>query len=174
MADRSASRAPAAVLQQAVDRFELAAAAGFQPAPSFLGANPGYYFSAGPQGVGYYRDPYQLGPASAPAARPSAPPRPTLIDDDRPGPSAPPPRRAPLDAQALLTEAELAAADYPSLLVDAKGLRRLVNALERRYRDNLEARLKHAGDPRRFLESELDLDEAVKALTVGEGLLNYF
>ena len=44
------------------------------------------------------------------------------------------------------------------------GPRALALALERRATENLEARVRHAGAPERFMESELDLDEAVRAV----------
>ena len=44
------------------------------------------------------------------------------------------------------------------------GPRALALALERRATENLEARVRHAGAPERFMESELDLDDAVRAV----------
>ena len=43
-------------------------------------------------------------------------------------------------------------------------MRALALALERRATENLEARVRHAGAPERFMESELDLDDAVRAV----------
>jgi len=40
----------------------------------------------------------------------------------------------------------------------------LALALERRATENLEARVRHAGAPERFMESELDLDDAVRGV----------
>lgn len=51
-------------------------------------------------------------------------------------------------------------------LLDARGLKRLVLALERKHTANMELRMKYADQPDKFLESEVDLDEAVKALLV--------
>lgn len=37
------------------------------------------------------------------------------------------------------------------------------------YKHNVEQRAKHAAEPQRFLESEIELDEAVKAMLVRMG-----
>ena len=50
--------------------------------------------------------------------------------------------------------------------LDAKGLRRLVLGFEKRVAENLEARLKYAEQPEKFMESEVDLDEEVNKLKV--------
>lgn len=49
-------------------------------------------------------------------------------------------------------------------LLDAKSLRRLVNAFSKRYQENMELRLKYVDEPEKFLESEVDLDEHIKGL----------
>lgn len=49
-------------------------------------------------------------------------------------------------------------------IMDARGLKRIVTALEKKYRENLELRLKYPDAPAKFLESEVDLDEQVKSL----------
>ncbi|EFN51521.1 hypothetical protein CHLNCDRAFT_27908, partial [Chlorella variabilis] len=72
----------------------------------------------------------------------------------------------PLDAQQLLREAEEAAGDASTEMLDVRGLKRLTLALERKYNANLEARMKYAEAPDKFMESEADLDEAVKAMLV--------
>jgi beta-catenin-like protein 1 len=150
--------APGAVLDEAVGRFEggsAAAATDFTAAAKFLGARPGFVFGTGAQGVGYYRDARGRGTPPAAAGAMAAPP-----------PRAPAPR-APRDAAALLREAEAEAAAGGAAAaepIDARGARRAAAALERAFRRNVEARAKHAGDPARFLESELELDEAVRGL----------
>ena len=65
---------------------------------------------------------------------------------------------------ALLEALEGEAGAGPGEALDARGLRRLVLAFERRLRDNLEARMKHAEEPAKFLESEVELDEEVHRL----------
>ncbi|PRW61313.1 beta-catenin 1 [Chlorella sorokiniana] len=148
-------QAPTAILQQALSQFEAeepSGAAAFVPAARFLGARPGYYFSKGPSGLGYYPDSRQ---AAAQA------------DEDAAAAAAPvkaPARR--VDAAELLREAEEAAGDAGMEMLDSRGLKRLTLALERKYNANLEARMKYADQPDRFMESETDLDEAVKALLV--------
>ena len=49
-------------------------------------------------------------------------------------------------------------------LLDAKGLKRLVLGFLRKHKDNMEARMKHADAPEKFLDSEVDLDEHIKSL----------
>ena len=54
---------------------------------------------------------------------------------------------------------------HPQLqLLDAKGLKRLVLGFLRKHKDNMEARMKHADAPEKFLDSEVDLDEHIKSL----------
>jgi len=48
--------------------------------------------------------------------------------------------------------------------IDAKTVRRLVLAFERAYAENVKARAKHGNDPRKFAESEIELDAEVKKL----------
>lgn len=50
--------------------------------------------------------------------------------------------------------------------LDARSLKRLVVMLEKRMHANSELRIKHADQPDRFLESEVELDEAIKRLAV--------
>lgn len=68
-----------------------------------------------------------------------------------------------------LTEAEIAELIDTAPEVEAltaQGLRRLVLNLEKRYTRNQELRIKYAGQPDKFLESEVDLDVAIKELHV--------
>ena len=61
----------------------------------------------------------------------------------------------------------LSAAPFPPSqlqLLDAKGLKRLVLGFLRKHKDNMEARMKHADAPEKFLDSEVDLDEHIKSL----------
>jgi beta-catenin-like protein 1 len=48
--------------------------------------------------------------------------------------------------------------------LDTKGLKRLGLAFLRKYKDNMEQRMKHAEQPEKFLDSEVDLDEHIKSL----------
>ncbi|KAJ4462274.1 putative ARM repeat superfamily protein [Paratrimastix pyriformis] len=50
--------------------------------------------------------------------------------------------------------------------VDDREIRRLAMVLEKRFAKNQELRLKFAEDPQKFVESELELDEAIKKLLV--------
>ncbi|PSC73978.1 beta-catenin 1 [Micractinium conductrix] len=153
--------APTAILQAAISKFEersdgVSGLPQFMAAPRFAGARPGYYFGRGASGVGYYLDSKQAAPAEGEA-------------DDDAGAAAAAAARARarhVDAGELLREAEEAAGDAGMEMLDAKGLKRLTLQLERKYNSNLEARMRYADQPDKFMESEADLDEAVKALLV--------
>jgi beta-catenin-like protein 1 len=72
-------------------------------------------------------------------------------------------------AEELLEEAEAEAALANQQHVgslDSKSIRKLLTTLERKFNHNVEQRSKYASEPERFLDSELDLDEAVKALMI--------
>jgi len=75
-------------------------------------------------------------------------------------PAAAAPER--LDAAELLRRAEEEARIDEVLALDARGLRRLAAQLERKARDNMELRMKHAGEPMKFLENEIDLLSLVR------------
>ncbi|KAK9834002.1 hypothetical protein WJX81_002145 [Elliptochloris bilobata] len=153
--------APTAVLQAAFSRLVDAhadaprpagGAAAFIATRGFAGRTPGYYFGNGPQGIGYYLDARQPQPA-AEAEK---------VAEDK---DEVPEKRAPkpVDAEALLREAEQQAGDQGQLL-DSRGLKRLVLSFEKKACDNMAARVKHADAPERFMDTEVDLDEAVRQL----------
>lgn len=108
--------APTAVLEAAISQLasneEPSNLHKFVPAKRFAGAKAGYFFSSGPQGVGYYRDTKQ---ATA----------------DVPDVEAPQPRRRLPTAEELLEAAEQQAAEQVQLL-DSKSLKRLILQLERK------------------------------------------
>eukprot|EP01025_Chloroclados_australasicus_P020673 TRINITY_DN2180_c0_g2_i5.p1 TRINITY_DN2180_c0_g2~~TRINITY_DN2180_c0_g2_i5.p1 ORF type:complete len:758 (-),score=107.67 TRINITY_DN2180_c0_g2_i5:831-2840(-) len=54
-------------------------------------------------------------------------------------------------------------------VLDVRSLRRLANSLERKLNDNLEARLKYADDPEKFMDSEVELDAEIKKLMYVSG-----
>lgn len=54
-------------------------------------------------------------------------------------------------------------------VLDAKALKKLVLAFERRLKENIEARLKFPDNPERFAESELELHEEIQKLKVLAG-----
>jgi beta-catenin-like protein 1 len=65
----------------------------------------------------------------------------------------------------LVQEAELLAEDLKDLEnIDDRGIKRVVAGLERRIRRNQELRMKHADEPNRFVQSELDLHEVLRKL----------
>ena len=132
----------------------------YLPCKTFQGARPGYFFRLGAQGPGYYLDR---------VARDAA----TL--------AMPPPKRRK-NAEELLAEAEAEAglagssgrgpdADFAdaSTVLDEKALRKLVLAFERRYAANQAARMKHPDAPEKFVDSEVDLDESLRALSALAG-----
>jgi hypothetical protein len=142
----------------------------YLPSRSFTGARPGYYFRLGNQGPGYYLDARGKAKSAAAAAaaaldagggNTSMAGEETTISNSKPPPG---PRRT---ADELLADAEEnaggdAALDLTNL--DEKAVRKLVLAFERKYATNQAMRLKHADDPAKFIDSEVDLDEEVKRL----------
>ncbi|GAX82009.1 hypothetical protein CEUSTIGMA_g9437.t1 [Chlamydomonas eustigma] len=121
----------------------------YVPAIKFLGARPGYLFKNGDKGLGYYSDK-------------------KLEKSVDQGPEEPEDgvehSRKTLTAEELLKQAEDQANVEEIQLLDAKGLKRLGLAFLRKYKDNMEQRMKHAEQPERFLDSEVDLDEHIKSL----------
>jgi hypothetical protein len=117
----SHASAPSAILQQALSRFEQDGAPPggelFIASAKWQGARPGYYFGRGSKGVGYYLDDMQQQAAQDAA------------DGEAAAPSRP---AKPRDAEELLREAEEAVGDAGMEMLDAKGLRRLTLALERK------------------------------------------
>lgn len=91
-------------------------------------------------------------------------------DDERETNLAPPPAKRPaLDASffddpAAASAATVAPGDETESGMDERAVRRLVLAFERAYAENVKQRVKHADDPRKFAESEIELDAEVKAL----------
>ena len=59
-AERDPAEAPGLGAPVPGDQTATAAAAQFIPSPAFLGSRPGYLFSSGPEGQGYYLDSKQL------------------------------------------------------------------------------------------------------------------
>lgn len=78
-----------------------------------------------------------------------------------PPPTMVPTRRPPMEEGQSSTaggsEEDLEALDAPSL-------KRRVFSLEKRIKKNLEDRIKHAADPEKFMESELELDAEIRDL----------
>eukprot|EP00803_Ostreobium_quekettii_P001407 evm.model.scf_992.4 EVM.evm.TU.scf_992.4 scf_992:19988-22393(-) len=116
----------------------------FIPASAFEGEKPGYYFSKNGRGLGYYLDPRQQ-------QRPQ---------DDK---VALKQEKKKVDADELLKQAEIQAKKTQETL-DSKSLKRLALAFERKYKENLEQRMKYADQPEKFMESEVELDESIQNL----------
>ncbi|GAB4821117.1 hypothetical protein N2152v2_008163 [Parachlorella kessleri] len=168
---RSSNLVATAILAQAISALEEPSSSQLQhfiPATSFQGPKQGYYFSRGPTGLGYYVDSTQGSGAAGPAGDQHEPPPGGAAagEDDSAaaanGAAAKAPQRQRLDPEELLREAEEAAGDGGVQVVDGKGLKRLLLALERKHAANMELRMKYADQPEKFLDSEVDLDEAVK------------
>ena len=144
------------------------------PCRTFQGSRPGYYFKLDAKGPGYYLDKRARSVRTSHAAAIGA----VAADGAAASDAAlmPPPKpRAPgpavqLDPDELLARAEREAFGGDERLaeqnatLDEKGLRRMVLAFERRYAANQTARLKHADEPDKFVDSEVDLDEEIKRL----------
>jgi beta-catenin-like protein 1 len=158
--------------------FPSAAALGprFVDALSFEGPRPGYFFGTGDEGTGYYRDPQaRRGGAMAPP-RTRRPRDGDASDDDANAADDPTAKRARTSegtarGQALLARAEAEAGGEGALAdlaaaapTDARGARRLLAALGKRVADNVRLRARHPDEPMRFLESEVDIMGALRAL----------
>lgn len=154
-----AGQAPTAVIQAALSRFnEVAAsasaleapvAAGFVEAPEgFIGSKAGYFFGTGDSGIGYYRDFAQAAPQ--------------LTEEIK--------KQVTVDPEQLLREAEERVEDLEEIqLLDLKGLRRMVNLFDRRFKDNMELRMKYSEEPDKFMDSEVELDDVVKRMMIIAG-----
>jgi len=147
-------------VNQAMNDFEggdsdaLTTGQSFIACSTFQGPKTGYYFTNGSQGLGYYLD----GPKKKVSSGNNMPPG---FADEQPSKS----HKHRLTAEELLEEAEEAAGDLNLQIVDAKALTKLVSTLERKYNHNVEQRTKYSSEPQKFLESEIELDEAVRAMT---------
>eukprot|EP00873_Tetraselmis_striata_P034402 jgi/Tetstr1/454666/TSEL_041556.t1 len=141
------ARAAAAAAAAAAEAAAAAASqAPFIPAAAFQGAIPGYFFQAGEEGIGYYKDKH------------------------RPAEEAPVREVPQVDPEALLKEAEEAAADAEVLeLLDVKSLRRLMIAFDRKYQANVQQRMKYSDAPEKFMDSEVELASEMKKLFVIAG-----
>lgn len=119
--------------------------AAFIPAARFAGSRQNYVFTTRDAKTGYYFD----------ATDPRQP------HDD----GAPVEAQQSLDAEsvdAILKRADLVEVNE----VDNETARRLLLQLEKRMLRNRQLRVKYVDDPRRFVDSEVDLDEAIKEMSV--------
>ncbi len=141
----------------------------FQPSREFAGARPGYYFRRGRQGCGYYRDEHQSSSTDA-------------IDDVEDdvhgcGGGGGGGKRRKVESgggsssmygggldeaaiQRLLAEADT----HPVAAMDAAKLKQMVSSLVKAARKNQRLRVKHPDDPTKFMDSEVNLDEEIKAM----------
>lgn len=117
----------------------------FSASSQFQGPWEGYYFGYGDRGVGYYVD--DLSNRKKRRKKDG-------FAEIRGG-------------EELLDMVEREAGVSGGRDMDAKGLKRLLQNLEKRFNVNVEQRVKYSGEPEKFMESEVELDEAVCALNVG-------
>ena len=121
----------------------------FISAPTFAGKRPGYVFTSGPQGVGYYHDGAEkAGSSSAAAAldelenfaysKNKAPPP----QDEPPPPAKRQKAPARSSAEALLAEAEadLESSKVEVAQIDENGMKRMVLSIEKRINENMQVR----------------------------------
>eukprot|EP00884_Botryococcus_braunii_P022431 jgi/Botrbrau1/8872/Bobra.50_2s0028.1 len=158
----------------------------FKAADTFQGYKDGFYYTKGPYGLGYYLDlsldlsRKELPDVSVAVPKkefkevPLAVPKKELQDvaptsqtgelTQKLEPSSDAKLPKVSDPEELLREAEAQLGNDQVPLLDAKGLKRLILGFERKYKENMEARMKYSDQPDKFMESEVDLDEEVRRL----------
>lgn len=117
----------------------------FIPAARFAGARQNYVFTTRDARTGYYFDTTEPRKHNEHGAR---------VDSQQSEDSA--------SVEAILRRADLVEVNE----VDNEAARRLLLQLEKRMLRNRQLRVKYADDPRRFVDSEVDLDEAIKEMSV--------
>ena len=120
----------------------------FVASARFLGARPGYVFKSGVEGTGYYVD-------NVVVEKKTKRKRSEPEEDER----------AQGDAEGRRIEAMLREADEVDVEeLDATSAKRLLLHLEKKMTLNRRERIEFVGDPKKFVDSEIALDEAVKSL----------
>lgn len=154
---------------------------GFIPVRSFQGAKPGYVFTKGERGVGYYIDRLNQNVNGTVNGKPGKRPRDDGKEppaksqktgqksDKGKGPASP----VNLDDVSLedLDEETIAkllekADEVEVTELDPQNLRALITSLDKKIKANQHLRIKHPDNPANFLESEVDLDDAIKSLSI--------
>ena len=120
---------------------------------SFVGPRDGYYFGTGSLGTGYY---LSWGGEDAGQGRSIKRKRNDEDGDHR-----------QMGGEELLELLERQSGRVVKE-IDGAGLERLLRALEKKFNANVERRIQYADEPHKFMESEVELDEAVKGLHVCE------
>lgn len=120
----------------------------FIQSASFIGPRQGYFFGTGALGTGYYR----LSNSE---------------DQERDHGRVSKRKRdiEPLHGEELLELVERQAGRVVKE-IDGAALERLLRSLEKKFNVNVERRIQYANEPPKFMESEMELDEAVKSLRV--------
>ncbi|CAN0444704.1 unnamed protein product [Ascophyllum nodosum] len=152
----------------------------FIPSQRFEGRKPGYLFSKGAHGLGYYLDlqssdgdliEKEMVEGGANKKRPRDQDTNGEGDGDRHVKRKTKPVRLEdmpledLDEEAIARMLEEADKEEVSE-VDATGVKQLLLALERKINRNQMMRVKFPDQPERFVDSEVELDEAIKSLSV--------
>jgi beta-catenin-like protein 1 len=130
-----------------------AASRAFHPAATFQGSKPGYVFRAGHQGTGYYLDDIlQINATNSHDE--IAEPNSTILTAVRQTP------------QELLEEAEAQAKASSGMVItlDAAGVTKGANSLAKAYSRNQLQRSRFHAKPEKYMNSEVDLYEALSAL----------
>lgn len=126
--------------------------ADFQPAAKYAGRRDGYYFSNGPRGVGYYLDAHQRPPPSVQ--------KPGLGRTATQSASAQSRNASKESIAELLAKADSVQVEE----LTTASVKRMLLQFEKRINKNQMMRAKHASDPAKFVESEVDLDESLQKL----------
>ena len=118
----------------------------FIQSASFIGSREGYYFGTDSLGTGYYRLVGNGQDVSAKRKRDD-------VNQHQPR------------GEELLELVERQAGRVIKE-IDEVGLERLLRALEKKFNANVERRIQYEEEPQKFMDSEVELDEAVKGLRV--------
>eukprot|EP01031_Cornospumella_fuschlensis_P046715 gene46715-57208_t len=129
----------------------------FIPSSKFDGSRPGYYFSKGDLGLGYYfdksqsRHTFEEDEASVLKRRRLD----ADIDEDHP-------TKKDKSLDELLEEAE----ETPMTQLDATSLKQMLVTFEKKITQNQKQRIKYAEEPAKFMDSEFELNQEIQNLHV--------
>jgi beta-catenin-like protein 1 len=110
----------------------------FLPCDAFQGPRDGYFFSTRNGRTGYYRDRSTGTPSKS--------------------------QKRPRDSLELLEQLEQQQDPALATTMDERALKRLITSLTKKYRRNVEDRIKYAGNPEKFYGSEVELAMALDGL----------
>jgi beta-catenin-like protein 1 len=118
----------------------------FVAAPTWEGQKPGYYFSTGIQGTGYYKDKHQEQQQNSSKRK-----KVTIAEDNN-------------EMKILLEELEKRAGNVSVVELTAKGIRAASKSLESIYKKNAMKREEFSDQPEQYMDSELALYEQLTGL----------